>query len=182
MKWARINETWYKRQAPARVGLLALLDTPARTEARKVLIEQARGGAFKGVTRRALEMYVYPDRVADAGPADAVLAMTARVGQDAFLSQQAAIMGRPDSLPGLPGIACPTLVLCGRQDGPTPVECHKEIAAAIPGARLIVIESSDHPTPVERPLAESLGKPESPRLQDGGKPPSRSARAISMGH
>ena len=145
------------RQAPERVGLLALLDTkagrdsPARTAARKSFIEQARSGAFKGVSRRVLEMYVHPDRLRDAGLADAVLAMTARVGRDAFLSQQAAIMGRPDSLPGLPEIACPTLVLCGRQDGPTSVECHQEIAAAIPGAKLTVIEDRGHLSPMERP-------------------------------
>ena len=89
------------RQAPERVGLLALLDTkarldsPARAAARKAFIAQARTGAFKGVSRWALEMYVHPDRVADAGLVDAVLAMTARVGRDAFLSQQAAIMDRP---------------------------------------------------------------------------------------
>ncbi len=145
------------RQAPERVGLLALLDTqarldsPARVEARKTLIKQARAGAFKGVTRRALEMYLHPDRVEDAALADAVLAMTARVGREAFLSQQAAIMDRPDSLPGLPAIACPTLVLCGRQDGPTPVECHEEIAAAIPDAKLTVIEDCGHLSPMERP-------------------------------
>ncbi len=145
------------RRAPERVGLLALLDTkaaldtPARTEARKAFVEQARTGAFEGVSRRALEMYVHPDRLQDAGLADAVLAMTARVGRDAFLSPQGAIMGRPDSLPGLPEIACPTLVLCGRQDGPTPVECHQEIAAAIPGARLTVIEDCGHLSPMERP-------------------------------
>ena len=123
-------------------------------------------------------MYVHPDRIGDSDPAGAVLAMTERVGRDALLRQQAAIMDRPDSLPGLPGIACPTLVLCGRQDGPTPVECDKEIVAAIPGARLIAIENSGHLTPMERPLAESLGKPESPRPQDGGcrcpGPPARS--------
>jgi hypothetical protein len=45
---------------------------------------------------RALEMYLHPDRLEDAALADAVLAMTARVGPDAFLSQQAAILGRPD--------------------------------------------------------------------------------------
>jgi pimeloyl-ACP methyl ester carboxylesterase len=46
-------------------------------------------------------------------------------------------------------------VLRGRQDGPTPVECHQEIAAAIPGARLTVIEDSGHLTPMERPEAVS---------------------------
>ncbi len=145
------------RQAPERVGLLALLDTkagldsPARTEGRKGFMEQARTGAFRGVSRRALEMYVHPDRLQDAGLTDAVLALTARVGRDAFLSQQAAIMGRSDSLPGLAEIACPTLVLCGRQDGLTPVECHQEIAAAIPGAKLTVIEDCGHLSPMERP-------------------------------
>ncbi|MHA1153642.1 MAG: alpha/beta fold hydrolase [Alphaproteobacteria bacterium] len=146
------------RQAPERVGLLALLDTkarldtPAGTENRKAFMEEARTGAFKGVTRRALEMYVHPDRVEDPGLADAVLAMAARIGREVFLSQQAAILGRPDSLPGLSKIACPTLVLCGRQDGPTPVECHEEIAAAIPGAKLTVIEDCGHLTTMERPV------------------------------
>ena len=145
------------RQAPERVGLLALLDTkarldtPAQTETRKAFIEQARTGSFKGVTRRALEMFVHPDRIKDGALAEAVLAMTARVGRDAFFRQQAAIMGRPDSLPGLSKIACPTLVLCGRQDGPTPVECHEEIAAAVPGAKLTVIEDCGHLAPMERP-------------------------------
>ena len=149
------------RQAPERVGLLALLDTkarldkPVRTEERRALIDQARMGKFKGVSRRALEMYVHPDRIEDAGLAEAVLAMTERVGRDAFLRQQAAIMARPDSLPGLSVITCPTLVLCGRQDGPTPVECHQEITAAIRGARLTVIEDSGHLTPMERPEAVS---------------------------
>ncbi len=67
VKWVRINETWYQ------------------TAARKSFIEQARSGAFKGVNRRALEMYVHPDRLQDTGLADAVLATTARVGRDAFL-------------------------------------------------------------------------------------------------
>lgn len=145
------------RQAPERVGLLALLDTKARldtpeqTKRRRAMIELARTGNFKGVTQRALEMFVHPDRVADPVLSEAVLAMAERVGREAFFRQQAAIMGRPDSLPGLSAIACPTLVLCGRQDGPTPVECHEEIAAAIPGAELIVIEDSGHLTPMERP-------------------------------
>ena len=145
------------RQAPERVGLLALLDTsarrdtPTRTEDRKAYVAQARVGVFKGVTRRALEMYLHPDRVEERALADAVMAMTACFGRDVFFRQQAAAMGRPDSLPGLPRIACPTLVLCGRQDRLTPVACHEEIAAAIPGATLTVIEDCGHLSPMERP-------------------------------
>src|SRR3546814_3710769 len=37
-----------------------------------------------------------------------------------------------DSRAGLPSIACPTLVLCGRQDAITPLELSEETAAAIP--------------------------------------------------
>lgn len=147
------------REAPERVGLLALLDTkvrldsPGRTEGRKAMVSQAQVGAFKGVTRRALEMYVHPDRVEDPILAEAVMAMTERVGRRAFLSQQAAVMGRPDSLPGLSAIACPTLVLCGRQDALTPVGVHEEIARAIPGAKLTIIEDCGHLSPLERPEA-----------------------------
>ena len=62
-------------------------------------------------------------------------------------------VARPDGRPDLPRIACPTLVLCGRQDQPTPVEHHEEIAAAIPSARLVVIEDCGHLAPMERPQA-----------------------------
>jgi pimeloyl-ACP methyl ester carboxylesterase len=47
----------------------------------------------------------------------------------------------------------PTLVLCGRQDGLTPLERHEEIAAAIPNARLSVIEDCGHLSTMERPAA-----------------------------
>ena len=79
--------------------------------------------------------------------------MADRVGAEAFLRQQTAIMGRPDSLATLPGIACPTLVLCGRQDQLTPLDCATEIAAGIAGARLVVVEDCGHLAPMERPEA-----------------------------
>ena len=51
----------------------------------------------------------------------------------------------------LPTIACPTLVMVGRQDRWSPLAQHEEIAAAIPGAELVVIEDSGHMAPVEQP-------------------------------
>ena len=61
-----------------------------------------RSGQFKGVTPRLLPQLVHPDHL--AGPVgQAVIAMAERVGRDAFLRQQAAILGRPDSAAGPAG-------------------------------------------------------------------------------
>jgi pimeloyl-ACP methyl ester carboxylesterase len=79
--------------------------------------------------------------------------MAERVGHDGFVRQQTAIMGRPDGRADLKRIACPTLVLCGRQDALTPVALHEEMAAAIRGARLVVIENCGHLSPLEQPEA-----------------------------
>lgn len=145
------------RQAPQRVLRLALLDTSSRPDTdeqrarRRGLIELAGRGEFKGVTPRLLPLLIHPDRLADPPLVDIVLGMAERVGKDAFLRQQSAIMGRPDGRPDLPRIACPTLVLCGREDALTPPALHEEIAAAIPGARLEIIEKCGHLSTLEAP-------------------------------
>ena len=64
---------------------------------------------------------------------------------EAYVRQQQAIMSRPDSRPGLAAIACPTLVLVGEGDEATPPELAREIAAGIPGSRL-VIDSRKRPS------------------------------------
>jgi len=53
----------------------------------------------------------------------------------------------------LPDIRCPTLVLIGRQDILTPLELSEEIAAAIPGAQLEIIDDSGHLSTLEHPDA-----------------------------
>jgi pimeloyl-ACP methyl ester carboxylesterase len=82
---------------------------------------------------------------------DAVMAMAAHVGREAYVRQQTAIMGRSDSRPSLGAIRCPTLVICGRQDALTPRGVSEEIAAGIPGARLAVIEDCGHLSTMEQP-------------------------------
>jgi len=147
------------RQAPERVTKLALLDTAAvaddadRRKNRLELIKLAETGKFKGVTPRLLPLFLHPDRLADEALTGAVMDMAGRVGKDAFLRQQRAILGRIDSRPHLAAIQVPTLVLCGRQDGLTPLDRHEEMAAAIPGARLSVIEDCGHLATMERPVA-----------------------------
>jgi pimeloyl-ACP methyl ester carboxylesterase len=149
------------RAAPERVLRLALLDTSARadtpeqTQRRHDLIALAERGQFKGVSARLMPLFVHPDRLEDQALTGAISAMAARVGKAAFLRQQKAIMGRPDNRPQLPRIACPTLVLCGREDALTPPAVSEEIAALVPGARLELVEHCGHMTTMERPAAVS---------------------------
>jgi len=145
------------RQTPERVLALALLDTTARpdsddqTARRRGLIELAKKGKFKGVTRQLMPMLVHADRLNETALTGEVMAMAERIGRDAFLRQQTAIMTRSDSRPLLAQIACPSLILCGRQDALTPLAWHMEMATAIPEAHLVVIEDCGHLAPLERP-------------------------------
>lgn len=147
------------RRAPERVARLCLIDTAARadteeqTARRRGLIDLARRGQFKGVTSRLLPLLLHPDRLGEAALAGAVMAMAERVGAEAFLRQQQAIMGRVDSRRSLGAIAAPTLIICGREDALTPLEKSAEMQAAIPGARLAVIEDCGHLSTMERPQA-----------------------------
>ncbi len=145
------------RRAPQRVLKLALLDTQARPDSpeararRRDLIALAERGAFATATARLLPLFVHPDRREDAALVESISAMADRVGRDGFLRQQTAILDRPDSRPSLAAIACPTLVLVGRQDLLTPVDVHLEIAAAIPDATLVVLPRCGHLSPLEQP-------------------------------
>lgn len=149
------------RQAPERVLKLALLDTSARSDTpeqssrRRGLIQLAEMGEFKGVTPRLLPLLVHPARLEDGPLCDSIVAMAGVVGQAGFLRQQKAIMARIDSREGLMRIACPTLVLVGRQDALTPVEHAEEMAAAIPGARLEIVEHCGHMSTMEKPRTVS---------------------------
>lgn len=144
------------RRAPERVERLALLDTGARADTeeqtirRRDLIGLADRGEFKAVSPKLLPLFVHPDRLADKAMVDAISKMADSVGKDAFLRQQQAIMHRPDSRPGLAAIACPTLVVCGREDVLTPPELSEEIAGLVPGADFVLIEGCGHLSTMER--------------------------------
>ena len=152
------------RQAPGRVSHLALLDTGARADTpeqlakRNGLISLATRGRFIGVTQALLPLLIHRDRLGDSELVSTVKKMAGNIGKDAFIRQERAIMSRADSLPLLPAIACPTLVLCGRLDALTPLERHEEIARAIPGARLHVVDDCGHLSTLERPseVSEAL--------------------------
>jgi len=148
------------RLAPQRVTKLALLDTrsrselPEETERRKALMKLAQSGrSFTPVTNRMLPLLLHESRVKDASLVKVIREMAERTGIEAYFRQQNAIIARPDYRPMLSSIKCPTLILCGRQDRLTPLENSEQMAAAIPGAKLVVVEECGHMSTLEQPEA-----------------------------
>ena len=147
------------RRAAERVVKLALLDTSARpdtteqAERRKTLIDLARSGRFAEVNEILWPLVVHRARHGDAALKSVFLAMADDVGAEAFVRQQTALMGRPDSRPMLASIRCPTLVLVGDADELTPPDRSEEMAAAIPGAHLVTVPDCGHLSTLERPEA-----------------------------
>lgn len=145
------------RRAPERVTRLALVDTQARPdteeqrERRRALMKMAQVGRFKGVTPRLLPYLVSKAHLENADLVAIVIGMAERIGREGYLRQQNAILSRPDSRPLLPGIAVPTLVICGEEDILTPPDCAREMADGIPGARLEILPDCGHLAPLEQP-------------------------------
>ena len=143
------------RQAPERVSKLALLganpkgSTEAQLKTWARWREEARGGHFADTIQNF---------TAGVGPknhevVETVLEMAHQTGVDTFVTQLTMLASRADSLPTLPTLTCPTLLLVGRQDPVTPLTLHEEAARLIPNAALIPIEDSGHYLTLERPQA-----------------------------
>lgn len=157
------------RQAPGRVTRLALLDTTARpdtpeqTRRRLAQIAKAQAGRLGEVADEQWPLVVSPAARENRQLRQVFQLMCEETGPDAFIRQQRALISRPDSRPGLGAIACPALVLAGESDLLTPPALAAEIAAAIPGARQVLIPGSGHLSTLEQPglvastLADWLG-------------------------
>lgn len=157
------------RRAPGRVSKVALLDTSAKpatpetNAVREEMIALAEAGQFERVMGMLWTRLVAPARREDEALRAVVRRMAAETGPEAFVRQQRAIMGRPDSRLDLPAIAVPALVLAGSEDIITPPRESEEIAAGIPGAKLVILPGCGHLSTLESPdsvtaaLAEWLG-------------------------
>ena len=148
------------RQAPGRVERLALLDTgyeaavPGEADKRAPLVGQAlREGAASIARTWGLPMLA-PARRDDPAIVQPVLDMVGRMTGEIYAAQTRALLARPDATGVLQGIACPTLVLCGRQDGWSPPERHERMADLMPQAPLLrLIDDCGHMAMMEQPQA-----------------------------
>ncbi len=143
------------RQAPQRVKALALLastarpDTPELIRLRSDAIALVEQGRMRDVLQANLAFAFDPAHAATLAPA--YMAMIERAGPQQLIAQNRAVMARPDLRPLLPGIACPTLVLCGESDLLTPPECAREMAGLIPDSRLELLPRCGHLLTWEQP-------------------------------
>ncbi|MGI4846741.1 MAG: alpha/beta fold hydrolase [Janthinobacterium lividum] len=144
------------RQAPERVSRLALFDTSAapddeeRNAQRRANIESLKFGRFVGVTNRLLPRLIHSSKLGTS-VATVVQEMALRIGGEAFIRQQTAILERPDARALLASIKVPTLVAVGDSDVMTPPPHAREIHQGIRNATLHVFKDCGHLPALELP-------------------------------
>nr|WP_255220142.1 alpha/beta fold hydrolase [Burkholderia glumae] len=147
------------RQAPARVTRLALLSTSARAdlpiqiEMRRALVDAACHGDFDTVLASLSMTNAHPSRRRDPVLAATKRRMAAAIGRAGLARQSEALISRVDSRADLAAIAVPTLVLTGDSDAIAPPAHAREMADAIPGAKLVIVPECGHNATLECPEA-----------------------------
>ena len=143
--------------AAERVTKLALLDTGMRSQSeadraiRRARIRLASEGHFELVLGMQMSRFIPAYRLPDKKLVDAVMAMCGEIGVEIYKRQEELAAIRADRRPDLPRLKCPTIVVCGRDDAATPLFLSEEMAAAIGGSELIVIEQCGHLITMEKP-------------------------------
>jgi pimeloyl-ACP methyl ester carboxylesterase len=145
------------RQAPHRVRGLALLGTTARPDTPELvtLRTQAIGEFAQGRVEpllRANAMFAFHP-AHQARLVEDYLSMLLRAGAQGLIRQNRAVMARADLRPSLGTIARPTLVVGGQDDQLTTPDRARELAHAIPGAELHLIDECGHMLTWEQPAA-----------------------------
>ena len=147
-------ELW--REARPRVAALVLANTRAEPDppegaaARRTLAERLKAEGHGFLVDEP------PPLLSDDAPADLRERVKALIADQTPAAIAAASLGmaeRPDSVPDLPGIDVPTLVITGTADRLIPPEITAGIAERVPGAELLRIEVAGHLSNLEAPEA-----------------------------
>jgi pimeloyl-ACP methyl ester carboxylesterase len=141
---------------------LTLLDTsaepevPAAARQDKLLALIFRFAGMAPVRRPAMKIMFGPTFLAGPKSKAVVDEWTERVSRCDRAATRQAVLGVANRK-GVAGeigkITAPTLVIVGEHDQPTPPDRSRQIAAAIPGARLEIVAECGHSSTVEQPEA-----------------------------
>jgi pimeloyl-ACP methyl ester carboxylesterase len=152
------------RLAPRRVARLALFNTGADAKPpgvageeeerkRRALLQIAKERGMRAMALEWLPPMMKPGCMADSALVESIVSMIARKTPEIYEAQMLALLGRPGATAVLAKIGCSTLLLTGREDGWSPPARHAEMAAAIPGSRVVIVPDSGHMAPMEQPAA-----------------------------
>jgi 3-oxoadipate enol-lactonase len=146
-------ELW--RAARPRVAALALADTRAEPDT-------PEGAAGRRTLAGRLEQEGNvlvdepPPLLSDEASEDVRRRVKGMIADQPAAAIAAAALGmaeRPDSVPDLPGIDVPTLVITGTADTLIPPDVTAGIADGVPGAELVRIEGAGHLSNLEAPAS-----------------------------
>lgn len=144
-------------KAPARVVGLWLMgchpgphSDPTRALLRN---DRVRRGEFNTVVDELAATIAYEGGPHAVAATSSFRRMAQRAGPEVFLSQNTTLLRRPDPRADLERIACPTLLVWGREDRLSDVQHGIQMSRLIPGARLVVLEECGHLPTLEQPEA-----------------------------
>jgi pimeloyl-ACP methyl ester carboxylesterase len=144
---------------PERVRSLILVDTNTGGGA---LPEPLRGDrvrqrleALERLGPRGMAEQRAPHLLSAAAPADLIAEVAAIMAEvrPAGYCTAAVALGNTDLSSRLSAIAVPTLVIHGQEDTVVPLQTGRELAASIPGARMVVLPDAGHVSNQEQPKA-----------------------------
>ncbi len=156
----RIALDFYESR-PARVASLVLCDTfpgydaSITSEQREKFIRSRKQPLIEGKEPKDIAPVVAPTLLSKgATPASLqrLVDSMAALHKDSYIKAIEA-MTRYEPVAELTAIKVPTLVICGDEDTLTPPTIARDMAAAIPHARLAILERAGHLSNIEQPAA-----------------------------
>jgi pimeloyl-ACP methyl ester carboxylesterase len=146
------------RRAPERVAGLVLCDTRAEADTdearagrrtmRELLAQRGAGVIADLMIPRLLGETTRRERPGVMDTVRGLIEANDAAGIDAAIE---ALLSRPDAVPQLAAIACPTLIVTGDEDTLTPLAFHQTLREVIPGAHLAVLPGAGHLSNLEQP-------------------------------
>ena len=142
------------RQAPALFRGLVLCDSKATADTdegkanretfARTTLEKGLGWVTEQMTPKLLRPHPAPAAVKE------VRELIAGGSPTGVAAAQRGMARRPDSIPTLARIACPTLVIVGEEDGLTPPSDSEKMVAGVKGAKLVRVKGAGHLANIEQ--------------------------------
>jgi pimeloyl-ACP methyl ester carboxylesterase len=140
-----------------RVRKVVLISTSARPEdndaanRRIKLLKRIEAEGIYSAFAHQIDCNLVDRSLVDAFFRQDLVAEAAGLGKQTLDNQSLAMMSRNDARLSLGHMTCEVLVIAGRYDTVTPLDCSEEIASLLPRAELYIVDNAAHCAPWEKP-------------------------------